>query len=72
MVNTLELDEDQKRPQPMLLNLGAIAIADHVVACTQAFNHKSPTGYLMEHFTREVTEFSKIISPYISFQSHSD
>jgi len=42
VVNTLELDDDQKRPQPMLLNIGAIAIAHHVVACTQAFNHKSP------------------------------
>ena len=42
VVNTFELYEDQKRPQPILLNLGAIAIAHHVVASATPFNYNSP------------------------------
>lgn len=42
VVNTFELDDEQKRPQPILFNFGAIAIAPPAVSCAVVYNHKSP------------------------------
>lgn len=42
VVNTFELDDEQKRPQPMVFNLGSVAMAHHVVASPTSFNYRSP------------------------------